>query len=145
MQNKMKLCIILLSDHINYNSKCKPKITKGKLMFPVVQLWLPLEESVFSRALCTFCPLINGFVAGTSGSPQENSHNNSSHHGTDVHTAQSKPTDRVRLWLELSDDKTFSISCRKCSHTTESFLCGALWIASSLSCADFYQTKRNSA
>ncbi|GLD51338.1 WW domain-containing adapter protein with coiled-coil-like isoform X1 [Lates japonicus] len=34
---------------------------------------------------------------GTSGSPQENSHNNSSHHGSDSHATQSKPADRSRL------------------------------------------------
>lgn len=36
-----------------------------------------------------------GFVAGTNDSPQENCHNNSSHHGSDMHAAQSKPTERV--------------------------------------------------
>ena len=36
------------------------------------------------------------FVAGTSGSPQENCHNSSSHHSSDLHGAQSKPADRVR-------------------------------------------------
>lgn len=35
------------------------------------------------------------FVAGTNDSPQENCHNNSSHHGSDMHAAQSKPAERV--------------------------------------------------
>lgn len=39
---------------------------------------------------------VNGFfVAGTNDSPQENCHNNSSHHGSDLHAAQSKPAERV--------------------------------------------------
>lgn len=42
--------------------------------------------------------------AGTSGSPQENLHNNSSHHASDSHATQSKPADRVRHCQVLSDD-----------------------------------------
>ncbi|XP_071774678.1 WW domain-containing adapter protein with coiled-coil-like isoform X2 [Centroberyx gerrardi] len=44
---------------------------------------------------------------GTSGSPQENSHNNSSHHGSDSHATQSKPADRRQ---EPADDWTEHIS-----------------------------------
>ncbi|KAK1878993.1 WW domain containing adapter protein with coiled-coil [Dissostichus eleginoides] len=44
---------------------------------------------------------------GTSGSPQENSHNNSSHHASDSHATQSKPADRHQ---EPSDDWTEHIS-----------------------------------
>ncbi|XP_034411346.1 WW domain-containing adapter protein with coiled-coil-like isoform X3 [Cyclopterus lumpus] len=44
---------------------------------------------------------------GTSGSPQENSHNNSSHHGPDSHATQSKPADRQQ---EPADDWTEHIS-----------------------------------
>ncbi|XP_069574309.1 WW domain-containing adapter protein with coiled-coil-like [Brachyistius frenatus] len=44
---------------------------------------------------------------GTSGSPQENSHNNSSHHGPDSHATQSKPADRHQ---EPADDWTEHIS-----------------------------------
>ncbi|XP_056277287.1 WW domain-containing adapter protein with coiled-coil-like isoform X1 [Pseudoliparis swirei] len=44
---------------------------------------------------------------GTSGSPQENSHNNSSHHGPDSHATQSKPADRQQ---EPGDDWTEHIS-----------------------------------
>ncbi|KAF3858638.1 hypothetical protein F7725_011839 [Dissostichus mawsoni] len=44
---------------------------------------------------------------GTSGSPQENSHNNNSHHASDSHATQSKPADRHP---EPSDDWTEHIS-----------------------------------
>ncbi|XP_054482031.1 WW domain-containing adapter protein with coiled-coil-like isoform X3 [Anoplopoma fimbria] len=44
---------------------------------------------------------------GTSGSPQENSHNNSSHHGPESHATQSKPADRHQ---EPADDWTEHIS-----------------------------------
>lgn len=53
--------------------------------------------------VCSFHCLMNGFIAGTNGSPQENSHNNSSHHGADSHATQSKPADRVRCYTELPD------------------------------------------
>ncbi|KAG7227308.1 hypothetical protein INR49_000312 [Caranx melampygus] len=43
---------------------------------------------------------------GTSSSPQENSHNNSSHHGSDSHATQNKPADRVRQCPALSDETT---------------------------------------
>ncbi|CAI5641914.1 unnamed protein product [Oreochromis niloticus] len=53
---------------------------------------------------------------GTSGSPQENSHNNSSHHGTDLHGAQSKPADRDPAddWTEhiSSSGKKYYYNCR---------------------------------
>ncbi|XP_063318292.1 WW domain-containing adapter protein with coiled-coil-like isoform X3 [Pelmatolapia mariae] len=53
---------------------------------------------------------------GTSGSPQENSHNNSSHHGTDLHAAQSKPADRDPAddWTEhiSSSGKKYYYNCR---------------------------------
>ncbi|XP_053186366.1 WW domain-containing adapter protein with coiled-coil-like isoform X1 [Scomber japonicus] len=55
---------------------------------------------------------------GTSGSPQENSHNNSSHHGSDSHASQSKPTDRHQDpaddWTEhiSSSGKKYYYNCR---------------------------------
>lgn len=55
---------------------------------------------------------------GTSGSPQENSHNNSSHHGSDSHAAQSKPADRHQDpaddWTEhiSSSGKKYYYNCR---------------------------------
>uniref|UniRef100_A0A3Q0RCV5 WW domain containing adaptor with coiled-coil n=1 Tax=Amphilophus citrinellus TaxID=61819 RepID=A0A3Q0RCV5_AMPCI len=58
----------------------------------------------------------NGKPGGTSGSPQENSHNNSSHHGTDLHAAQSKPADRDPAddWTEhiSSSGKKYYYNCR---------------------------------
>uniref|UniRef100_H3CR15 WW domain-containing protein n=1 Tax=Tetraodon nigroviridis TaxID=99883 RepID=H3CR15_TETNG len=58
----------------------------------------------------------SGFVAGTSGSPQENCHNNSSHHGSDLHAAQSKPADRDPAddWTEhiSSSGKKYYYNCR---------------------------------
>lgn len=45
---------------------------------------------------CICFYILNGFVAGTSESPHENSQNNSSHHGADSHSVQSKPAERVR-------------------------------------------------
>ncbi|KAG7527115.1 WW domain-containing adapter protein with coiled-coil-like isoform X1 [Solea senegalensis] len=54
--------------------------------------------------------------AGTSGSPQENSHNNSSHHGSDLHATQSKPADRDPAddWTEhiSSSGKKYYYNCR---------------------------------
>ncbi|XP_030608193.1 WW domain-containing adapter protein with coiled-coil-like isoform X1 [Archocentrus centrarchus] len=53
---------------------------------------------------------------GTSGSPEENSLNNSSHHGTDLHAAQSKPADRDPAddWTEhiSSSGKKYYYNCR---------------------------------
>nr|XP_043892041.1 WW domain-containing adapter protein with coiled-coil-like isoform X2 [Solea senegalensis] len=53
---------------------------------------------------------------GTSGSPQENSHNNSSHHGSDLHATQSKPADRDPAddWTEhiSSSGKKYYYNCR---------------------------------
>ncbi|XP_071370465.1 WW domain-containing adapter protein with coiled-coil-like isoform X3 [Centroberyx affinis] len=55
---------------------------------------------------------------GTSGSPQENSHNNSSHHGSDSHATQSKPADRRQDpaddWTEhiSSSGKKYYYNCR---------------------------------
>ncbi|KAI3375235.1 hypothetical protein L3Q82_021734 [Scortum barcoo] len=55
---------------------------------------------------------------GTSGSPQENSHNNSSHHGSDSHATQSKPADRHQDpaddWTEhiSSSGKKYYYNCR---------------------------------
>uniref|UniRef100_A0A667ZGA3 WW domain containing adaptor with coiled-coil n=1 Tax=Myripristis murdjan TaxID=586833 RepID=A0A667ZGA3_9TELE len=55
---------------------------------------------------------------GTSGSPQENSHNNSSYHGSDSHAAQSKPADRRQDpaddWTEhiSSSGKKYYYNCR---------------------------------
>ncbi|XP_022611035.1 WW domain-containing adapter protein with coiled-coil-like [Seriola dumerili] len=55
---------------------------------------------------------------GTSGSPQENSHNNSSHHGSDSHAAQNKPADRHQDpaddWTEhiSSSGKKYYYNCR---------------------------------
>ncbi|XP_047445677.1 WW domain-containing adapter protein with coiled-coil-like isoform X3 [Mugil cephalus] len=54
---------------------------------------------------------------GTSGSPQENSHNNSSHHGAaDSHATQSKPADRDPAddWTEhiSSSGKKYYYNCR---------------------------------
>ncbi|KAM7401147.1 hypothetical protein PAMA_005370 [Pampus argenteus] len=57
---------------------------------------------------------------GTSGSPQENSHNNSSHHGSDSHATQSKPADRSQHqdpaddWTEhiSSSGKKYYYNCR---------------------------------
>ncbi|XP_039999543.1 WW domain-containing adapter protein with coiled-coil-like isoform X2 [Xiphias gladius] len=55
---------------------------------------------------------------GTSGSPQENSHNNSSHHGSDSHTTQSKPAERHQDpaddWTEhiSSSGKKYYYNCR---------------------------------
>ncbi|XP_077955392.1 WW domain-containing adapter protein with coiled-coil isoform X2 [Gasterosteus aculeatus] len=53
---------------------------------------------------------------GTSGSPQENSHNNSSHPGSDSHATQSKPADREPAddWTEhiSSSGKKYYYNCR---------------------------------
>lgn len=55
---------------------------------------------------------------GTSGSPQENTHNNSSHHGSDSHATQSKPADRHQDpaddWTEhiSSSGKKYYYNCR---------------------------------
>uniref|UniRef100_A0A3P9M547 WW domain-containing protein n=1 Tax=Oryzias latipes TaxID=8090 RepID=A0A3P9M547_ORYLA len=53
---------------------------------------------------------------GTSGSPQEASHNNSSQHGADPHAAQSKPADRDPAddWTEhiSSSGKKYYYNCR---------------------------------
>ncbi|XP_044076887.1 WW domain-containing adapter protein with coiled-coil-like isoform X2 [Siniperca chuatsi] len=55
---------------------------------------------------------------GTSGSPQENSHNNSSHHGSDSQATQSKPADRHQDpaddWTEhiSSSGKKYYYNCR---------------------------------
>ncbi|KAM3605270.1 uncharacterized protein V6R79_023250 [Siganus canaliculatus] len=53
---------------------------------------------------------------GTSGSPQENSHNNNSHHGSDSHATQSKPADRDPAddWTEhiSSSGKKYYYNCR---------------------------------
>ncbi|XP_035526593.1 WW domain-containing adapter protein with coiled-coil-like isoform X2 [Morone saxatilis] len=55
---------------------------------------------------------------GTSGSPQENSQNNSSHHGSDSHATQSKPADRHQDpaddWTEhiSSSGKKYYYNCR---------------------------------
>ncbi|XP_024129691.1 WW domain-containing adapter protein with coiled-coil isoform X1 [Oryzias melastigma] len=53
---------------------------------------------------------------GTSGSPQETSHNNSSQHGADPHAAQSKPADRDPAddWTEhiSSSGKKYYYNCR---------------------------------
>ncbi|KAM7378932.1 hypothetical protein PAMP_004520 [Pampus punctatissimus] len=57
---------------------------------------------------------------GTSGSPQENSHNNNSHHGSDSHATQSKPADRSQHqdpaddWTEhiSSSGKKYYYNCR---------------------------------
>ncbi|XP_034558585.1 WW domain-containing adapter protein with coiled-coil-like isoform X2 [Notolabrus celidotus] len=53
---------------------------------------------------------------GTSGSPQENSHNNSTHHSSDSHATQSKPADREPAddWTEhiSSSGKKYYYNCR---------------------------------
>ncbi|XP_029971545.1 WW domain-containing adapter protein with coiled-coil-like isoform X3 [Salarias fasciatus] len=53
---------------------------------------------------------------GTSGSPQENSHNNSSHHAADSHAPQNKPADRDPAddWTEhiSSSGKKYYYNCR---------------------------------
>ncbi|KAM8728873.1 WW domain-containing adapter protein with coiled-coil-like isoform 2-T2 [Acanthopagrus schlegelii] len=53
---------------------------------------------------------------GTSGSPQENTHNNSSHHASDSHATQSKPADRDPAddWTEhiSSSGKKYYYNCR---------------------------------
>ncbi|XP_029380377.1 WW domain-containing adapter protein with coiled-coil-like isoform X2 [Echeneis naucrates] len=53
---------------------------------------------------------------GTSGSPQENSHNNSSHHGSDSHATQNKHADRDPAddWTEhiSSSGKKYYYNCR---------------------------------
>uniref|UniRef100_A0A8D3AJD8 WW domain-containing protein n=1 Tax=Scophthalmus maximus TaxID=52904 RepID=A0A8D3AJD8_SCOMX len=55
---------------------------------------------------------------GTSSSPQENAHNNSSHHGSDSHANQSKPADRHQDpaddWTEhiSSSGKKYYYNCR---------------------------------
>ncbi|XP_074544119.1 WW domain-containing adapter protein with coiled-coil-like isoform X2 [Halichoeres trimaculatus] len=53
---------------------------------------------------------------GTSGSPQENSHNNSTHHSSDSHATQSKPADRDPAddWTEhiSSSGKKYYYNCR---------------------------------
>ncbi|XP_073347046.1 WW domain-containing adapter protein with coiled-coil-like isoform X1 [Pagrus major] len=55
---------------------------------------------------------------GTNGSPQENTHNNSSHHGSDSHATQSKPADRHQDpaddWTEhiSSSGKKYYYNCR---------------------------------
>ena len=67
------------------------------------------------RVLYIFCyyteeSLLFFCFAGTSNSPQEMSHNNSSHHGGDYHASQSKPADRVRCTPVLSDDTAKAIA-----------------------------------
>ncbi|XP_011614982.1 WW domain-containing adapter protein with coiled-coil-like isoform X4 [Takifugu rubripes] len=53
---------------------------------------------------------------GTNDSPQENCHNNSSHHGSDLHAAQSKPAERDPAddWTEhiSSSGKKYYYNCR---------------------------------
>nr|XP_020479744.1 WW domain-containing adapter protein with coiled-coil-like [Monopterus albus] len=55
-------------------------------------------------------------VRGTSGSPQENSHSNSSHYGSEPHATQSKPADRDPAddWTEhiSSSGKKYYYNCR---------------------------------
>uniref|UniRef100_A0A3B3WT22 WW domain-containing protein n=1 Tax=Poecilia mexicana TaxID=48701 RepID=A0A3B3WT22_9TELE len=55
----------------------------------------------------------NEFVPGTSGSPQEASHNNSSHQGAETHASQSKP-DPADDWTEhiSSSGKKYYYNCR---------------------------------